>query len=454
MGKNSKSFSCSNCGHKEPKWTGKCSVCGEWNTFLEEDVSEYESKIISSIDKEISKLIRLKDISLDSKSRISSGLEEFDRVLGQGFVEDEVVLLSGEPGVGKSTLLIQVLHNVSKKGKALYFSGEESDSQVARRASRILEDEFKESEIFFSATSNLNRILKTIDENKPEIVVVDSIQTIYDPDVESLPGGMAQVRTCSSKLIYHAKTKGYILVLVGQINKEGKVAGPKVLEHLVDCVISFEGHKQNDIRVLRPLKNRFGSVDEVGIIEMTAQGFKDLNINSNTFGISTEEKEIGLANTIIIEGSRPLLVSIQSLVNKTVFPFPKRVGEGVGISKIQLITAIINKTKLANINDSDVYVMTAGGYNIKSQTNADLATVASILSSHKNSPLAQNLILFGEVGLNGKVYISQKSLKFIDEITRIFPNYTVVMPKIDGYKKAKNLLPVENLYQLKSILFS
>ncbi len=440
-------YTCQSCGHSESKWVGKCTVCGEWNTFVEETLTPNESLLISAIPKGDSVAKNLSEITADEPRRISTKLKELDRVLGGGIVEDEVLLLSGEPGVGKSTLLMQLAHELSSVKRILYVSAEESARQVAIRSRRLASSADKKN-LLFLGTGALSQIEKNIKTNNPEIVIIDSIQTIFDESLSTLPGGVSQVRSCAAKLTYLAKTQGFIILFIGHINKDGKIAGPKVLEHMVDCVLQLEGHSQHEYRILRALKNRFGSAGEVGLFTMQSTGLEDINYADQFLSMSSEKMETGTARALIVEGSRPLILDIQSLSSTSVFPFPKRVSEGISISRLQVLAAIVENAGIVKLASKDLYVRTSGAYSVKDYTCSDLAVIASIYSAAKKKPINQSLVFVGEVTLNGQVYCPQYMLRYVREITKISRS-DIIVTSSEFLKK--NSLTGKSFNGIKSI---
>lgn len=456
MAKSKTSFICENCGHQEPRWTGKCPKCGEWNTFVEQAVMQTERKILKDSFISNAKPAKLSEILSEKEQRISTKSFEFDRVLGGGLVSEEVVLLSGEPGVGKSTLLMQTVINLAQEKRILYVSGEESASQVAGRARRIASKE-KLDAVTLLSTGSLQQILHTLEQEKPEVIVLDSIQTVYDEESTGMPGGLTQVRSCATKLIHHAKQSGTILLIVGHINKEGKIAGPKVLEHLVDCVLQFEGDT-NSYRVLRALKNRFGPTGEVGIFSMEVNGLADLDLNqSNIFSSQDTEKEIGTAKTLVIEGDRPILLDIQALASKTVYPYPKRVAEGLSTARMQLLAAIIDNFKLGELANQDMYIKTSGNYQLREYAYSDLAVVYALLSASNQKPLRTNILFLGEIGLNGRITLPVNLSKYLAEIRRVHTKYTIVTSQsfIDSLptkdRKALDMVGINHVSEIKKV---
>lgn len=427
MSKRSNSlFICSSCGYESSKWSGQCPECEQWGTLDESAISNEEKRIIENAleDKKPENLGKINTTDTD-KHRNKTGFREFDRVLGGGLVKGQVLLISGEPGIGKSTLLLQVSGNLGKSGNnVLYTSAEESASQVGLRANRILSKAERDG-VNFLGSGNLGSILHTTNTQKADVLIVDSMQTLYDAEVSGLPGGISQIRHCISKLVTHAKNNDITLLLVGHVTKDGSVGGPKMLEHMVDTVLYFEGEKDAEFRILRAHKNRFGSTGEVGIFEMEENGLTDMDIIKSSFANFDEKQEVGVAKTIIVEGDRPILIDIQALVSNSIFPYPKRVAEGFNVSKLQLLTAIADRQKtVQGISDKDVYVRVSGGYNLRNVTYADLAIMAAMRSAASGKAINSNFIYVGEVTLNGKVVTPSKMTKAIEEISRFDKNFT------------------------------
>jgi DNA repair protein RadA/Sms len=384
---------------------GQCNSCGEWNTLEESQISAVEKRAAKMVLVDAAVSTKLSSGGVDFRQRVSTPFNELNDVLGGGFVEDQVILLAGEPGIGKSTLLLQLAVDLKAKNKSVvYVSGEESVSQVGRRANRLFSGEVERYEdIDFMGSLGVGSLIASFDAQKPEFVIIDSIQTMFDETLSSLPGSLAQVKSCTSKLVSAAKSIGFVLVLVGHINKDGGIAGPKVLEHLVDTVLNFEGEREADYRLVRVAKNRFGSTGEVGLLIMTEAGLIDLNSEYNIF--DSGENSPGVARTLVVEGNRPLVLEVQALVTSTVFPYPKRVAEGMPISRLQLICAILDKYAKLNLGDKDVYVRTTGGYSLKG-TESDLAIAAAIISSMKSKAYSPNEVFVGELSLGGSVSVS------------------------------------------------
>ena len=417
MPKPTKSFVCSNCGFRTSKWFGQCPNCSEWNSLEEEATVLKENDIYTD---ESAKIYKLSEVNLKSIKRLPSGFEELNRVLGgvknnTGFVPSSVVLLSGEPGIGKSTLLLSVLANVSEDQKVLYVSAEESEAQIALRAKRILpKSNFKNISILSSR--NLDSILASIDKLKAKFVVIDSIQTIIDKNLKAVSGGIAQVKAVTLRLVEYAKKHDVTIVIVGHINKEGNIAGPKVLEHLVDTVLQMEGDDRNDYRLIRSLKNRFGPTNEVGILAMDENGLIDVK-NAGSFFV-TKMQASGVSRTATLEGSRIIVVEIQALSIKTSFVQPKRVAQGISNSRLQLICAILQKHTKLKIYDQDIYVNIAGGLRVNDPA-IDLAIAYSIGSSIQNFKIKSDVAVVGELSLTGYIGKYTKSSLRKRELRRL-----------------------------------
>lgn len=403
-------FVCTECGYGSESWMGKCPSCGEWETFKQFRESSSGKKNSKEIeDFKTSSFKRIKPLN---KNRIPTGLFELDRVLGGGFVKGEVVLITGEPGVGKSTLLLQGLKNLN----TLYISGEESAEQVKERADRL---RISTDNFIFSDSLQVESIEKGIEtiNNLPEIIVIDSVQTIYSKNVDATPGSVSQLREASSTLIKMAKQKGIAMVVVGHITKDGSIAGPKTLEHMVDAVLTFEGEKISNFRILRAQKNRFGSTDEIGIFEMDSKGLQE--IDNPLIFIADEKNAIpGKAFVGVMEGKRPLFYEIQALASKSFLPVPRRVVKGVNYNKVLLLLAVMDKNLNLGLSKYDIYVNVVGGVDVKSPA-ADLGVVASIISSVKNKAIVPGSIFVGEVGLLGEIREIYGQKKILSESKRL-----------------------------------
>ncbi len=390
-------YACQACGHQSARWLGRCPGCGEWNTLLEER-AEKPAKSVRGISG--SGPVPVTDIITTQEERYATGLTELDRVLGGGLVPGSLVLVGGDPGIGKSTLLLQAAAALAARvGKVLYVSGEESAQQIKLRAERI---GALQSELLLMAETDMSLVEKVIKETKPRAVILDSIQTVYYPEVSSAPGSVSQVRECTGILMRIAKGTGISVFVVGHVTKEGTLAGPRVLEHMVDTVLYFEGERHQAYRILRTVKNRFGSTNELGIFEMRGQGLTEIINPSELFMNQRPEAVAGSAIIPSLEGSRPLLVEIQALVCPTGFGTPRRMTSGIDYNRVALIMAVLERRVGLRLSTHDAYVSAVGGVKLD-EPAADLAVALAIASSFKEKPLQNNLVLVGEVGLTGEI---------------------------------------------------
>lgn len=405
-------YVCSDCGFITSKWMGKCPNCDSWGTIDE----EFEFKIsTTSLKKEAQKPIKINEIKFEKDFRTKTKYEEFDRVLGGGLTHGEVVLITGNPGIGKSTFLLQLSNEYAKKSKVLYISGEESSKQIKERAMRI---NVNSNELYLLSESSLEIIEETIIKEKPKIVIIDSIQTIFSEATNSVPGSVSQIRDCSIKLIDIAKTNDISFYIVGHVTKDGKLAGPKLLEHMVDAVLSFEGDENNFYRIVRSTKNRYGSTNEISIFEMREDGINEIKNTSEFFISEREEKNVGSIITSSIEGSRVMLFEIQTLSNHIKFGIPKRIVNGYDKNRIEILIAVMSKLFDMDLLSDDVYINIPGGLEID-DTAADLAIVLSLLSTVKGIYISQKIAAIGEIGLRGelrKVSFIKKRIKELEKL--------------------------------------
>ena len=396
-------FFCQNCGHEESKWLGQCPACKEWNTFVEEKVtvSRGSTSAASEAGKErVSKVVTLSSVSVEEDERIRTGIAELDRVLGGGIVQGSLVLVGGDPGIGKPTLLLQVCQRLSDAGKnVLYISGEESGKQIKLRANRM--GTFSEH-LYLLCETNLELIRQTIERQKPDMVVIDSIQTMYNEEVSSAPGSVSQVRESTNILMQLAKGMNISIFIVGHVTKEGTVAGPRVLEHMVDTVLYFEGDRHASYRILRGVKNRFGSTNEIGVFEMRKEGLVEVENPSEFMLSGRPEHASGSVVACAMEGTRPILMEIQALVCRSNFGMPRRTAAGLDYNRVNLLMAVLEKRAGLPLSNYDAYVNIAGGIRMN-EPAADLGIVMAIASSYKNRPVPEDAIVFGEVGLSGEV---------------------------------------------------
>ena len=392
-------FFCQNCGHEESKWLGQCPMCKEWNTFVEEKMTMSKTVEAAKSRGEL-EVVTLSSVSTTEDERIKTGIGELDRVLGGGIVPGSLVLVGGDPGIGKSTLLLQVCQrSAENKKKVLYISGEESLKQIKLRANRM--GDFSEN-LYLLCETNLDLIRTVIEREKPETVIIDSIQTMYNEAVGSAPGSVSQVRESTNILMQLAKGMNISIFIVGHVTKEGTVAGPRVLEHMVDTVLYFEGDRHASYRILRGVKNRFGSTNEIGVFEMQRSGLAEVENPSEFMLNGKPEHASGSVVACAMEGTRPMLMEIQALVCKTNFGMPRRTAAGFDYNRVNLLMAVLEKRIGLPLSGYDAYVNIAGGIKMN-EPAADLGIVMAIASSYKNQPIAEDTIVFGEVGLSGEV---------------------------------------------------
>ncbi len=431
MMKTKTEFICQECGYACARWIGRCPECSSWNSLVEE-INRKNNTVARGFALDVlSKPERLGDVRVENKLRTKTDISELDHVLGGGVVEGSVVLIGGAPGIGKSTLLLQVCSALSKKNKKiLYVSAEESAQQTKLRADRL---DALENELYIVCETNLDVILEHIKKISPDVIIADSIQVLYTEDISSASGSVSQVRECTSRLTMLAKKSGIAVFLVGHVTKEGSLAGPRVLEHLVDSVLYFEGETHTNFRILRAVKNRFGATNEIGIFEMTSGGLREVENPSVMFLTQRQEHTSGSAVVATMEGSRPLLVEIQALVSPTNFGLPRRRTTGIDFNRAALLIAVLEKRAQCPLQTQDVFVNVAGGVKVV-EPAADLAAVAAIFSSFREKPLLSTDVIFGEVGLGGEIRaVTQADLR-IREIKKL------------GFKRV--IMPVNNLKTL------
>ena len=433
-------FICQNCGSETSQYFGRCLNCNEWNTIVEERKNT-RSKITSVNKNKKSKLFN--EIEIGNISRFTSGFKEFDRVLGGGIVPGSIVLLGGEPGIGKSTIVLQSAGKISLNGKVLYITAEESLEQVKIRWERLNQSSL---DLKIYAETNLSLIIEEIKKIKPGFAIIDSIQAINNDEMESSPGSVSQVRTCSSELQNLAKENNIALLIIGHVTKDGALAGPKTLEHLVDVVLNFEGDNIASHRLLRSVKNRFGSTFEIGIFEMLENGLREVINPSSIF--TNKENIAGVTTTITNEGSRPFAVDIQALVNKTFYNNPRRTTTGMSINRLHQILAVIEKHVGIKLSEYDCYIATGGGFEIN-DPSSDLGVAISILSSLKNIPPLINCAFIGELGLSGQVRQASNIRAKIDEAVRLGIK-NILVPKItseikDSFQKLIQIKEISNI---------
>ena len=402
MAKGKKSiFFCQNCGHEEAKWLGQCPACKEWNTFVEERIDSGITKGTTVAARAVheAKVVPLTEVTADDDTRSETGIKELDRVLGGGIVPGSLVLVGGDPGIGKSTLLLQVCQRMAQMKKILYISGEESQAQIKLRANRM--GNFTSSLLLLCET-NLGIIRSVIEKERPELVIIDSIQTMYSEDVTSAPGSVSQVRESTNVFMQLAKGLCIPIFIVGHVTKEGTVAGPRVLEHMVDTVLYFEGDRHASYRILRAVKNRFGSTNEIGVFEMRQSGLVEVENPSEYMLSGKPENASGSVVACSMEGTRPILLEIQALVCRTNFGMPRRTAAGTDYYRVNLLMAVLEKRLGMSLGNCDAYVNIAGGIKMN-EPAIDLGIVMALVSSYRNRPIDEKTIVFGEVGLSGEV---------------------------------------------------
>src|SRR5215208_3396726 len=427
-------FACSECGQSTGRWLGRCPGCGSFGTLVEETATTSSRANVAAA----RPVLRLVDVEAEEADRLPTGVSELDRVLGGGLVPASLVLVGGEPGVGKSTLLLMALAAMSKEHRALLVTGEESAAQVKLRAARLGGAERVE----ILAETDLDAVCATLEEATPAVCVIDSVQTLYSAEIGSVPGSVSHVREASARLLRVAKETGVALFLVGHVTKDGAVAGPRVLEHLVDCVLPFEGARYHAHRVLRAVKNRFGSTNELGVFEMTGTGLVGVPDPSQLFGAAREE-EVGSAVACALEGTRPLLLEIQALVSPTDLAMPRRVGTGVDPKRLAMIVAVLSRHGGMALGQADVFVNVAGGVRID-EPGADLAVALAIASAAKGAPVPAGTAAFGEIGLTGRLRPAAQAERRLEECAKLGLG-SVVVPAATKDRKGVEARAVETV---------
>ena len=444
MAKNQTIFVCSSCGNESPKWLGKCPACNSWNTFYEEKViKDKVSNERKSINAEV---VKLKEVGTDEKiHRVHTGFGELDRVLGGGLVPGSLILLGGEPGIGKSTLILQICDNVKFENETiLYVSGEESGRQIKLRADRLNIDN---DNIMFLGEANIEIVQEAIEEKKPSFMIIDSIQTMYSGENPAAPGSVSQVRDITAKIMQMCKQKEITTVIIGHVTKDGTIAGPRVLEHMVDTVLYLEGERYFSYRILRSVKNRFGSTNEIGLFEMKEEGMVEVDNPSELLISDREGNPSGSVVIAALEGTRTMLVEIQALTSTTAFGLPRRTGIGVEYNRLVLLLAVLEKKVGISLSNQDVYVNVVGGMRLDEPT-ADLGIALAVVSSNKNIPLPKDLIAMGEIGLTGEVRGISSIEKRIKEAEKLGFK-TCIVPEVSRkqlkYKGKINIIGVSNV---------
>ena len=449
MAKIKTKYVCQSCGYETAKWLGKCPECTKWNTFVEEIDQKSTKKEVFIIDKSSSKPVSINSIESKEEERFTTDINELDRVLGGGIVKGSLVLVGGDPGIGKSTLLIQVSSNVANLGKTvLYITGEESESQIKMRAKRL---GINSENLYIFAENNLSIIESYLESVNPELIILDSIQTVFSPEISSAPGTVSQIKEGTSKFMKISKKMGISTFIVGHVTKEGSLAGPKLLEHMVDTVLYFEGERYNTYRLVRAVKNRFGSTNELGVFEMRDLGLVELD---NPSKILISEKPKDVAGSVIIstvEGTRPMLLELQALVSPTSFGIPKRTSTGVDYNRVGMLLAVLEKRVGLQIQNQDVYINIVGGIKIN-EPSIDLGIAISVASSFRNIPIDEDIAVTGEVGLTGEVSFIEKRIAECKKLG--FKKIVVPRSNYDVVKETKGIeiWPVDNLRQAINIV--
>ena len=451
--KEKKVYVCTECDHQAPKWTGQCPACKKWNTLVEETYQPQPQATVknqrTSILSDLSEPVLFKDMEMPEYIRTNTGIGELDRVLGGGIVSGSVILLAGEPGIGKSTLLMQICSQIGSR--VLYVSGEESKGQLKLRGQRL---EIDGESTYFLTETNVDSVLEYSDKLSPEVIIIDSIQTMFDPACTSIPGSINQVKECAVKLIAKAKMKGISIVLVGHVNKEGTIAGPKILEHMVDAVLYFEGERIQSYRIIRAIKNRFGSTNEIGVFEMTDRGLTEVPSPSEMLLSGRPVGVSGSCALCVMEGTRPIIAEVQALVTPTTFPAPRRTSNGVDYNRLCLLLAVLEKRLGLKFSQCDIYVNVVSGLRLD-EPSIDLAVALALISSIKDIPIPQSVLAMGEIGLAGEVRAINHIEKRLNESYRLGFD-TIAIPHKSMNEKIKipkgvSIIPIESVYDALSL---
>lgn len=447
MSKIKHAYACKECGASSAKWAGQCADCGQWNSLTEIVINSAPQRFQNYAGTSESNIVALSDVPVISEIRINTGLEELDRVLGGGLVSGSVTLIGGDPGIGKSTVLLQAFAHLSKNHKVLYVTGEESLQQVKLRAQRL---GLEALTINLLTETNIETILAIAQQERPDFMVLDSIQTVYTSQIQSAPGSITQVRETTAQVVRFAKQTGTAIFLVGHVTKDGSIAGPRVLEHMVDTVLYFEGDPDGKFRMLRAVKNRFGAVNELGIFAMTDKGLKEVNNPSAIFLTRSDTPVCGSVVMVTWEGSRPMLIEIQALVDESHLGNPRRVTVGLDQNRLALILAVLHRHAGVVSYNQDIFVNVVGGVRV-TETGIDLAAALAVVSSLKNKPLATNLVAFGEIGLSGEIRPVQSGQDRLKEAVKLGFTHAIVC-KANAPKKPIPGLTVMAVQKLSEAL--
>ena len=427
-------FYCTQCGNESPKWLGKCPACGSWNTMVEQPAQTVKAGT-KTAEREIrrSSPKRLSELEANGEIRFGTGLRELDRVLGGGAVKGSLVLVGGAPGIGKSTLLLQICDSIGSERKILYVTGEESQHQLKMRAERL---HIQSDSLYVLSETKLDSVLDAVETLQPEVLIIDSIQTMYNEELTSAPGTVGQVKECTLSLMQLAKSRDITVFVIGHVNKEGAIAGPKVLEHMVDCVLYFEGAESMSYRILRAAKNRFGSTNEIGVFDMRDDGLVEVDNPSEMLLSGRPENAPGTCVACVIEGTRPILAEIQALVTPSGFNVPRRNSNGVDYNRAMLIMAVLEKRGGLHIGGCDAYINVVGGLNLN-ETSSDLAVVLALASSYRDKPISDDIAAIGEIGLTGEVRAVAHINQRLAEAARLGFHKCI----IPAQSKAKAIIP-------------
>ena len=445
-------FFCTECGNETPKWAGRCSACGAWNSIVEQPEQKKSLKIGKKpLNKASVKLENITDLHGDEEIRFSTGMRELDRVLGGGAVKGSLVLVGGAPGIGKSTLMLQICKKLGEQFRVLYISGEESVHQLKLRAKRL---QAENESLYVLSETNLGDVIECVYEERPDVIIVDSIQTLYDEELNSPAGSVGQVKNCTMKLMQLAKEGNVTVFVIGHVNKDGFIAGPKVLEHMVDCVLYFEGEQHMAYRILRAAKNRFGATNEIGVFEMMDCGLREVEKPSEMLLSGRPEDAPGSCVTCVMEGARPVLAEIQALIAPSNANYPRRTCNGLDTNRASMLLAVLEKRGKLKVSQCDAFFNIIGGLTLD-EPAADLATLVAIASSYLDKPIPAKLAAVGEVGLSGEVRSISHAQQRLGEVQRLgFTKCIIPAQQLDKLRTPKDLqlIPVKNVGQVLQLL--